>query len=142
MQEKEMGDSMNKNSNSKPYNNDSNFKYNPNLNKGEYSGTKEKDIKCSYCNIKGHKIEACRYRQKHDYNNADNAGAGVMWCKYCHCAGHLIAACIKRKYNENKKANADSNTGGNTTNFRDKRCFNCNETSHIAMYCPKRNQNF
>ena len=141
-------ESVNKNpKNNKTYNNDSNFKYNPNQNKGnsDNNGANKKDVRCSYCNIKGHAVATCRFRQKHDYQNADNGGAGTIWCNYCKCAGHLIAVCKKRMYKESKSgnnSNSDNNTGANANTYNDRKCYRCNETTHIAKYCPKHNQNF
>ena len=137
--------SKNNYQNNKNYNNGNNFKYNPNQNKGN-DGNKD-NIRCSFCNIKGHTIATCRHRQKEEYQNAGNGGANTSWCKYCKCAGHTIAVCKKRIYKESQGGNNSNNGnsgGANSNNNNARRCFRCNETTHIAKYCNNNNfrQNF
>ena len=95
-------------------------------------------IRCSYCNIKGHGIAECRFRQKEEYNKA---GAGTIWCRYCKCAGHTIDACKKRMYKEQvggDKFLGNRGASGYTPNLR--KCYKCGKlTDHIAKYC---NENF
>ena len=124
----------------KNYNNGSNFKYNPQQNKGT-SGNKD-NIRCNFCNIKGHVIANCRHRQKEAYQNAGN----VERCNYCKCAGHNISVCRKRIYKESHSGNNsnDSNSGdGSSNNFNNnpKRCYRCNDTTHIAKFCNNNNSN-
>ena len=113
-------ESNNKNSknnyqNNRNYNNGNNFKYNPNQNKG--NGDNKDNIRCNFCNIKGHTIATCRHRQKEEYLNAGNGGANTSWCKYCKCAGHTIAVCKKRIYKESQggsNSNNNYNSAGNS----------------------------
>ena len=71
------------------------------------------------------------------------SGSGQIWCRYYKSQGHLIVDCRKRFYNEQKKINnaniAASGQQGSSTNIR--RCYICNDTTHIVKDCPKK-QNF
>ena len=141
--------SKNNYQNNKNYNNGNNFKYNPNHNKGYQNRGNKDNIRCSFCNIKGHTIGTCRHRQKEEYQNTGNGGANTSWCKYCKCAGHTIAVCKKRMYKESQggnNQNYSNNSGGaNSNNYSNnaRRCFRCNETTHIAKYCNNNfNRNF
>ena len=50
--------------NNKSYNSDSNFKYNPSPQSSQGNVDNKTFIRCTYCNIKGHGIAECRFRQK------------------------------------------------------------------------------
>ena len=128
---------------SKPYNNSSNFKYNPGVSSSEKS-----NLRCSFCSKKGHEVASCRFRQKligdnNISNNTSNSNNTVS-CKYCKKTGHTIDFCRKRIYNNSQKSNnAQSSTSSNSNGPR--RCYRCNELTHIAKYCPlntNSNQNF
>ena len=144
---KAWAESNNKNSKSqsnKNYNNGNNFKYNPKQNnQGNNNDANKDNTRCSFCNIKGHIIANCRFRQKEAYQNAGN-NDNTPWCKYCKCAGHMIADCRKRAYKEahsSNNANSGNNTnngnnsGANSNNSNPRRCFRCQDTTHIAKYC-------
>ena len=98
----------------------------------------------------GHLIDVC----KHCLNAAlvasgnmlvfdkavsSGTGSGQIWCRYCKNQGHLISDCRKRIFNEQKKNNnaiiAASGQQGSSSNNR--RCYTCNEVTHIAKDCPK-----
>ena len=98
-------------------------------------------MRCNFCNIKGHGIANCRHRQKEEYNNAGNQGSGTIWCKYCKCAGHSIALSKTRinKLSQGGGGNPNhNNSGANSFNTNQRRCFRCNELAHIAKYCNKK----
>ena len=118
----------------KSYGNDSSFKYNP---KVQYSQS-NKDVRCTFCNIKGHKVVECRFKQKAEYNT--NGGTLFKFCRYCKCAGHIIEECKKKMWKE-QNGNGDKNQGQTgTSNYRPnlRRCYKCQEIcEHIAKDCPK-----
>ena len=123
--------------------NGNNFKYNPQQNKG--SGGNKDNIRCNFCNIKGHMIANCRFRQKEAYQNSGN----VERYNYCKCVGHHISVCKKRLYKESQSgnnSNVNSNSAGNSNfgNNNPRRCFRCGDTTHIAKFCNNNyaNQNF
>ena len=144
--------SKNNYQNNKDYNNGNNFKYNPNQNKG-YSGNRD-NLRCNFCNIKGHTIATCRHRQKQSYLNEGNFDASVSWCKYCKCTGHTISVCKKRIFKEsqsvsnsnfgnnsnnssnlNNASNSASSNNYNNYNNNPRRYYRCNDTKHIAKFC-------
>ena len=104
-------------------------------------------MRCNFCNIKGHTIAICRFRQKEEYPNAgNNSNYNTVSCKYCKCAGHTIAVCKKRIWKEsqnsgyNTNSGSNSNTNSNSYNNNPRKCFRCGDTTHIAKYCPNNNQ--
>ena len=95
-------------------------------------------MRCSFCNIKGHKVVECRFKQKAEYNT--NGGTLFKFCRYCKCAGHIIDECKKKMWKE-QNGNGDKNQGQTgTSNYRPnlRRCYRCQEIGeHIAKDCPK-----
>ena len=103
----------------------------------------------------GHTIATCRFRQKNEYQNASaNNNYSSIFCRYCKHAGHLIQDCRKRMWNEEKFKNGIATNGGNASaacsnnsngsNYNNnpvpRQCYRCNETTHIAKFCPNNAQ--
>ena len=122
----------------KSYSNDSSFKFSPNLQSSQGIGDNKPFMRCSFCNIKGHLVAECRFKQKAEYNN--NGGTLFKVCKYCKCAGHLIEECKKRMYKE-QNWNGDKFLGQiGTSSYKPnlRKCYKCGEIGeHIAKFCPK-----
>ena len=124
------------------YKNGSNFKYNPN--QGNYNSNSNITSRYNYCNCIGHNIGTCRFRQKNEYlNAASNGSNSITFCKYCKCAGHSISNCRKRQWKENQEGNnagAADNSNAGPINYNNnpspRKCYRCNETTHIAKFCP------
>ena len=90
-----------------------------------------------------------------------NRSAGKT-CNYCHNLNHVESECRKKQYAESNSINKqkeqqsgyESHTEyNNDNNFKhllgvastefplsDRRCFRCNETTHIAKFCQNNNQ--
>ena len=97
--------------------------------------------------------------QGNKQNSNPNAG---KTCNYCHNLNHVMSECRKKQYAEsNSKNNQNEQQSGyeshteynNDNNFKyllglsstefplsDRRCFRCNETTHIAKFCQNNNQ--
>ena len=138
------------------YNKDNNFLYKPNQNNP--NSESRSSTRCNYCNYMGHTIANCRFRQKNEYqNNSANNNYSSFFCRYCKHAGHLIQDCRKRMWNEEKFKNGIATNGGNASaassnnsngsNYNNnpdpRKCYRCNESTHIAKFCPTNaQQNF
>ena len=108
------------------YSNNSNFKYNTSVQPSQTNVVNKTAVRCSYCNIKGHMIAECRFRQKAEYNGA---GSVAVWCRYCRCAGHSIDVCKKRTYKDQVAANNANNGAPGPPGFPNlRKCYKCNNS--------------
>ena len=121
--------------------NNSNFKYNLG-----YS-----QVRCTHCGKNGHSVDICRHRLNamatastaeglvFDKNASSGQGLGQnIQCRYCKGMGHMKDTCQKLAYkNANKVASGQQ---GSSAYIR--KCYVCDDTSHLARSCPKKSQNF
>ena len=127
--------------------------YKPNQNNP--NSESRSSTRCNYCNYMGHTIATCRFRQKNEYQNASiNNNYSTIFRRYCKHAGHVIQDCRKRMWNEDKFKNGIVTSGGNANsaysndsnginynnNPNPRRCYRCNNTTHIAKFCQNNNQ--
>ena len=80
--------------------------------------------KCDHCNRTGHKSEKCFSKSKNS-NNREK-------CTFCNKLGHNESVCFgKLKSNRSESVNSKVSAAS----AKQKTCYNCNGTGHIAKDC-------